>query len=116
MKKILIVEDEFIISHLMETYVNSCDCCEIVGVVDNGDDAIRIAGERKPDVILMDVRIEGNKDGIETCELINERWNIPVIYTSGNSDLYTTSRAMKTNMLAFLSKPILREELLALLK
>jgi response regulator of citrate/malate metabolism len=116
MKKVLIVEDDFIISHLMESYVKSCDCCEIVGMVDNGNDAIRVIEENKPDLILMDVRIEGDKDGIETSELINERWNIPIIYTSGNSDLQTTNRAKKTNMLAFLAKPVYKEELLQLIK
>ena len=114
-KKVLIVEDEQLVAYLMENYVNNSGCCSVIGSVDNGDEAIEIAEKEKPDYILMDVRIEGDKDGIETAISINKNLNIPIIYTSGNTDQKTTERANKTNMIGFLVKPIKQEELVKLL-
>jgi two-component system, response regulator PdtaR len=114
-KKVLIVEDEYLVSHLLENYVRDAGCCSVVGSVDNGDEAIKLAKECKPDLILMDVRIEGDKDGIETANLISKENNIPIIYTSGNSDEKTKERARRTNMLDFLVKPINKEQLIRLL-
>ncbi len=114
-KKVLIVEDEQLVAYLMENYVNNSGCSSVIGSVDNGNDAIEIAEKEKPDYILMDVRIEGDKDGIETALSINKNLNIPIIFTSGNSDAKTTERANKANMIGFLVKPIKQEELVKLL-
>ena len=114
-KKVLIVEDEQLVAYLMETYVNSNGCSSVIGSVDNCEDALELVNKEHPDVILMDVRIEGNKDGIETAIEINQHFNIPIIYTSGNSDEKTTERAKKTNMIGFLVKPINKDELRDLL-
>ena len=115
-KKILIVEDDLLIAHVLESYVSECCTCELIGSTDNGDDAIEMVKKNKPDYVLMDIRIDGNKDGIETAILINQIGNIPIIYTSGNTDERTTERASKTNMLAFLPKPINKNTLLEILK
>jgi response regulator of citrate/malate metabolism len=114
-KKVLIVEDEQLVAYLMENYVIESNCCEVIGSVDNGDEAIEIAKKEKPDFILMDVRIEGDKDGIETAITINKEQNIPIIYTSGNTDEKTTERAKQTNIAGFLVKPVNKEELKKLL-
>jgi len=114
-KKVLIVEDEQLVAFLMENYVSENSCCQVIGNVDNGDDAIEIARKEKPDIILMDVRIEGNKDGIEIAELLNKELNIPIIYTSGNADEKTTERARNTNQLGFLVKPVNKDDLRRLL-
>ena len=114
-KKVLIVEDEQLVAYLMENYVNSNGCSSVIGSVDNCADALELVNREQPDVILMDVRIEGNKDGIETAIEINQHFNIPIIYTSGNSDEKTTERAKKTNMIGFLVKPINKEDLKDLL-
>jgi response regulator of citrate/malate metabolism len=112
-KKVLIVEDDMLISHLMDMYISKSDCCEVIGCVDNGEDAIEIAKNLHPDFILMDIRIGGEKDGIETATIINS--DIPIIYASANSDEKTVDRAKKTKMLAFLVKPIIKSELLNIL-
>ena len=110
-KKVLIVEDEYLVSYLLESYVNDSDCSSVIGTVDNGEDAINFVEKQKPDCILMDVRIDGNQDGIETAHKINAKYSIPIIYTSGNTDEKTTERAKQTNMLAFLPKPVVKEQL-----
>jgi CheY-like chemotaxis protein len=114
-KKVLIVEDEQLVAYLMENYVTENNCCEVIASVDNGDEAIEIAKNEKPDFILMDVRIEGDKDGIETALTINQHQNIPIIYTSGNTDEKTTERAKQTNIAGFLVKPVNKDELRKLL-
>ena len=65
----------------------------------------------KPDLILMDIGISGNKDGIETAELINKDYNIPIIFMTGNSDVSTTKRAKKINPIDILIKPISENQL-----
>lgn len=114
-RKVLIVEDEQIISYLLETYINGLDCSTVIASVDNGDDAIEITNSQQVDFILMDIRIDGNKDGIETAEIINRNKKIPIIYISGNTDIKTTNRAKKTNMIGFLEKPINKEELVSII-
>ena len=114
-KKVLIVEDDQLLAYLMESYAINCGL-NVIGNVDNGKDAILIAANELPDYILMDIRIEGDIDGIETATLINEKNDIKIIYISGNSDEQTYSRAQKTNMLAFLIKPIKQIDLMKYLK
>jgi CheY-like chemotaxis protein len=99
----------------MEMYATDFGC-QIVDCVDNGDDAIKIVEEKRPDLILMDIRIEGDKDGIDTMMLIGQKFDIPCIYTTGNSDAASMERAKKTNMLGFLVKPVSKEDLLSLFK
>ena len=113
-KKVLIVEDDQLLAYLMEQYVINCDC-EVIGSVDNGEDAVSFVKENTPDFILMDIRIEGSIDGVETAILVNEIKNIKIIFISGNSDEKTYARALQTNMLAFLVKPIKQNELSKLL-
>ena len=90
-KKVLIVEDDQLLAYLIETYAINCGV-DVIGNVDNGEDAILLAAKELPDYILMDVRIEGDIDGIETAILINEKNDIKIIYISGNSDDQTFSR------------------------
>ncbi len=109
-KKVLIVEDDQLLAYLLETYMVKFGL-DIVGNVDNGKDAVLLAEQFNPDYILMDVRIEGDMDGIETATVINKINNAKIIYVSGNSDEYSISRSKKTNMLAFLVKPIKESDL-----
>ena len=72
----------------------------------------------KPDLILMDIGLSGDKDGIETSELINKDYDIPILFMTGNSDHSTIERAKATNPIDILLKPIdegrLRNKLLQL--
>ena len=110
MKKVLIVEDDYLLSLV------SRKCIELMGhtVVEsecNGEAAIKAAKAHNPDVILMDLRLEGDMDGIEAMHEIAKFSNIPVIYLTGNSDDAFKARAAKTNMVAFCIKPVHYEEL-----
>ena len=114
MKKILMVEDDLFISMINKK------CLEQLGhnvilVIRNGLDAIEAAKNLNPDVILMDVRIAGEIDGIEAMEEIRKFSDVDVIYISGDSDPETLLRAEKTRMLGFRIKPIFIDDLKDLL-
>lgn len=104
-KKVLIVEDEMIIALLIERMVDNLGH-EVIGKVPSGKEAIEKALELEPDLILMDIRLKGELDGIETMNRIRESKDIPVIYISGNSDIFHQERIEEAEYVEFLSKPI----------
>ena len=109
-KKILIVEDDMILSMVNKKYVESLGH-QVVQSVRTGLTAIEAAKKHNPDVILMDIRIEGSMDGIEAMEEIRKFSNAGVIYLTGNSEPATKARAEQTLMLAFCIKPISIDDL-----
>lgn len=110
MKKVLIVEDELILTMLNKKYMEQLGF-NVVASARNGLDAIAAAKKHKPDFILMDVRIDGDIDGIDAMQEIRKFSEAAVIYVTGNSDPATKKRAEKTNMLGFCIKPISFEDL-----
>jgi len=111
-KSILIVEDEHLIAYLMSQYILEHTNYKVLGPVDNSADAIRLAMSERPDCILMDIRIEGEMDGIDTAKAINAVFNVSVIFTSGNSDVITMERASEVRVVDYLIKPIRKQQLL----
>lgn len=110
MKKILIVEDDLILAMINKRYMEQLGL-NVVASARNGLDAIEAAKKHNPDVILMDIRIDGDLDGIDAMEEIRKFSDAAVIYVTGNSDPATKARAEKTNMLGFCIKPIFLEDL-----
>lgn len=103
--RILIVEDEFIIAMLIEKQVTRLGYT-VVDKVTSGDRAIDAAKAGKCDLILMDIKILGDLDGIDTMKEIRGFSDVPVIYITGNSDPLTRERAYKTNPSGYIIKPI----------
>ena len=103
--KILIVEDEGILAEALTSRLSSAGY-DVIGVASTGADAIEEVKEHVPELILMDVRIKGPMDGIETTAAIREESDVPVIYMSGNSDPQTIDRAKVTAVSGFVTKPI----------
>lgn len=66
---------------------------ELVGITSSGEEAIQKAEENHPDLVLMDINIEGNLDGIETAEVLRNRFHTPVIYLTAYADESTLDRA-----------------------
>lgn len=108
--KILIVEDEFIISEKL-----SADLWEIgyqiTGVVCSGKEAIEAVTNNPPDLVIMDVHIDGALDGIETTQKIQNKKTIPVIYLTGLTDYEIFKKARQTRPAAYLSKPYNRQDI-----
>lgn len=84
-KRVLIVEDDMIISLVIENMVKELGH-EVVGKATSGDEAIRLATEHVPDLVLMDIRLKGDMDGIEAVSAIKDSIDTSVIYLTGNSD------------------------------
>jgi CheY-like chemotaxis protein len=105
MKKILIVEDEFIIAMLIEKQVKKLGY-SVLGKVSNGQAAITRVQKGDVDLILMDIKINGNLDGIDTMLEIRKTSSLPVIYITGNSDPNTRARAEITYPAGYIIKPI----------
>lgn len=102
--KILIVEDEMILASDVKYQLEELGY-NVVGIVNNGKDAIKLTLETDPDVILMDIVIKGDIDGIETAQQINKLYNIPIIYTTAYFDEEILERAKKTEPYGYIIKP-----------
>ncbi len=107
---VLIVEDEGIFAlDLQQTLAEMG--YDAYAVAASGDDAVSRASERCPDLVLMDIRIKGARDGIETAGLLRDRFGVPVVYLTAHADEATVERAKKTEPYGYLMKPIKPAEL-----
>lgn len=114
-KKVLIVEDEVLTAMAMAVVIPAWGC-QVVGTVTSGEEAIRIAEERRPDVVLMDINIEGPIDGLVAAREIIGRLGIPVIFMTGYDDDAIVGAAMELKPFALLVKPFEPSRLKALLQ
>lgn len=110
--KILIVEDEMIISEDIAMMLSD-NGYEITDQVVDYDEAITAFQKDQPDLVLLDINLIGAKDGIDIASKLNELANIPFIYTSSLGDPLTIARAKETNPAAYLIKPFKEDQLLA---
>ena len=111
-RNVLIVEDEFFVALDLETTLQNAGF-EVVGVANNALDAVRLAEAHKPSLIVMDVRLAGERDGIEAAIEIFERFGIRSIFASAHHDAGTMARATRANAAGWLAKPYSSESLLA---
>ncbi|NIT58881.1 MAG: response regulator [Aliifodinibius sp.] len=103
--RVLIVEDDMLLSMVEERLIKRLGF-EVIGKVTKGTDAIEKEEELSPDIIVMDISLKGDMDGIEAMEAIRENSDVPVIYLSGSGDRYSLERAKKTGFTDFLTKPV----------
>jgi two-component system, cell cycle sensor histidine kinase and response regulator CckA len=104
-KKIQLVEDESIIALDVSSCLEEMGY-EIVANTANAHEAVELAGTHRPDLVLMDITLSSAVDGIEAAQLIRDRFGIPVVYMTGNSDFQTIDRALKTKPYGYITKPI----------
>lgn len=109
MYKILIVEDEELIANLLVESVVQCGY-EVAGVFADGDSAIKHTFSHEVDVLLMDITLKGDMDGIQTAEKIKAIYDLPLIYITGSTDRSILDRAKITQPDAFLIKPFKIED------
>ena len=108
--KILIVEDESLVALNIENRLLDLGY-EIADVVATGEEAIAAATASQPDLVLMDVKLTGEIDGIQAAEAIRDRCNIPVIYLTAYGDEETLQRAKVTEPYGYIIKPFDAKEL-----
>jgi hypothetical protein len=110
MTTILIVEDEWIIANDIRMNLHDMGY-EVIGVVSTGEKAIKVATELEPDLILMDIMLEGEMDGIETAKQIHQTLDIPYIYLTAYSDKRFLDRSKETEPFGYLLKPFKSREI-----
>jgi len=108
--KILIVENESIVAKQIEIWLTNLDYI-VPAITTTGREAIQTITESPPDLILMDIKLTDDMDGITTAERIRENYSIPIIYLTAYSDDKTLQRAKPTEPAGYLTKPFAPKEL-----
>ncbi len=102
--KILIVEDEIIIAIDLKIRLENLGYY-VPGIAVNGKDAIKKTEEKDPDLILMDILLNGETDGIDVAQQIRNQYNIPIIYLTGSQNDSIMKRAEITEPYGYINKP-----------
>lgn len=108
--KVLIVEDEHVVALDLQSSLESLGY-KVVACAATGEEAIRLVDSTLPDVVLMDIHLQGTIDGIEAYSRIRARHNLPVIYLTAYSDPDTLERAKITEPFGYILKPFELREL-----
>lgn len=108
--RILIVEDEGIVAFNLQQRLQQMGY-EIAGVAESGHEALALAGDAEPDLVLMDIHIKGEMDGIEVASQLAATRQTPVIYLTAYAEDSTLERARRTRPYGYLIKPFSQREL-----
>ncbi len=108
--QVLVVEDNTIVAKDIQYSLKQLGYT-VPTIAFSGEEAILEAEEIRPDLVLMDIRLKGDMDGVEAARQIHERFDIPVIYLTAHSDDSTIQRAETTQSFGYLLKPFLEKEL-----
>jgi PAS domain S-box-containing protein len=108
--RVMIVEDEAIAASNIEQQLIATGY-QVVGIADNGAQALELAKDHRPDVVLMDIVLQGTMDGITTAEEITRQFNIPIIFLTAHSDEKTLDRAKFAEPYGYILKPFDKREL-----
>lgn len=102
--RILLVEDEGLIAMDLRQRLENLGYAT-VATARTADDALRLAASHAPDLVLMDIHLDGEKDGIQAAEAIRETLNAPIVYLTAHSDNLTIERAKVTGPFGYITKP-----------
>ena len=102
--KILVVEDEPIVAMHTKQRLERMGY-KVTGVASSGDEAIQQVQKTRPDLIIMDVHLQGKMDGVETAEQILRLGELPIIYQTAYADEKTLQRAMQSSVDGYIIKP-----------
>ena len=110
MIRILVVEDNFVISLDIRKQLKSLGYAVIPFSISSGEEAIEKTEETRPDLVLMDIGLQGKMDGIQAAEIIQRQFKIPIVYLTAHVDEKTQYRAVQTAS-PYLLKPFSGVEL-----
>ena len=108
--KILIVEDQTIVTLNIKSQLKNMGYA-VPGTAVSGEEAIKEAELTNADLVLMDIMLKGDMDGIEAARIIKSRFGTPVIYLTACTDFETLERAKQTDPEGYISKPFKEEDL-----
>jgi len=115
MHDILLVEDDRITSKLIQKYIRDLGY-RVAAAVASGEEALRQIEIHEPDLILMDINLQGEFDGIEYAKNINFRFATPFVYITSSSDISTIERAKESNAYGYIIKPFDKKDLRAVIE
>ncbi|MHC4269788.1 MAG: ATP-binding protein [Planctomycetota bacterium] len=112
MKKelIMVVEDEVVTASSLQKCLEKFGYV-VTAAITSGEQAILQMEKERPDLVIMDIGLEGEMDGIEAARIINTKFDIPVIYLTSHVEKTVFEKAKKTNMYGYITKPFNKEEL-----
>ena len=108
--RILVVEDQGIVAEDIRENLEQLGY-EVPAIASSGEEAIQKVGEIAPDLIMMDIRLQGKMDGVDAAGCIHERFDVPVVYLTAYADDETLRRAKQTQPFGYLIKPFKEKEL-----
>ncbi|HPR46437.1 MAG TPA: response regulator [Spirochaetota bacterium] len=108
--KILIVEDESIIALDIKSILSRLGY-SVTAIVISGPECLKQISENRPDLILMDIKLKGSMDGIETANIVLKEYNIPIVFITAHSDKSSLQRAKVTKPYGYIVKPVSEREL-----
>lgn len=106
----LIVEDEALIAEELRERLSRMGFV-VIATVDSGEESVEIATREHVDLVLMDIRLKGEKDGVHAARDIRRQVDIPIVFLTAHSDRHTVERAKETEHDGFILKPFHRGEL-----
>jgi len=109
-ESILIVEDDFIVAKVIEKNLLELGY-QVAGLVADGEEAVAKAGSERPDLVLMDIHLQGRIDGVSAAEQIHASLDIPVVFLTAFSDQPTFERALVASPYGYIVKPFSRNTL-----
>jgi two-component system cell cycle sensor histidine kinase/response regulator CckA len=107
---VLIVEDELIVAKDLQQTLSGMGY-DAFAIASSAEEALARASDKCPDVVLMDIRIKGERDGIQTAEILKRKFGVPVVYLTAHADEATIARAKITEPHGYLFKPVKSAEL-----
>jgi len=108
--RVLIVEDELLLARDTAYMLQDMGCI-VVGIAVTAEEAVAKAGTSHPDLVLMDIRLKGRRDGIEAAAEIRGLFDLPLVFITAQSDESILARARATRPAAILLKPFAEEDL-----
>ncbi|MEM8528402.1 MAG: LytTR family transcriptional regulator DNA-binding domain-containing protein [Bacteroidota bacterium] len=108
--RIMIVEDDMIIAADLSMQLTNLGY-EITSILARGEDVLKHLESDLPDLILMDIQLKGTIDGVQTAQIIYDKYQLPLIYLTANTDDPTFQRAKETRPFAFIAKPFEESDL-----
>ena len=114
MKKVLIVEDEIITALELKSILER-NGYEVAASAMSGEEAIQEASAKRPHLILMDIGLLGEMDGADAAAYILQRYRMPIIFLTGNTDPMTRKKAMDLNPAGYVVKPFDERQLLGMI-
>lgn len=108
--KILVVEDESLVAEDIRKFLNNLGY-SVLSIASTGSEALKRVEEDKPDLVLMDIVLQDDQNGIETARRIRTRFDIPIVFLTGYSDEKIVNEAKYTEPYGYLFKPIDSKEL-----